>query len=86
LRCTVVLARGATNEEGEEVGPPGPRCFSIEASANIAAKAESVRASAIRRPPAARDCPSFYRPRRRQFTGAPHYFIYVWRYGDNAVE
>jgi hypothetical protein len=25
-------------------------------------------------------CPSFYRPRRRQFTSVPHCFIYVWRY------
>jgi hypothetical protein len=27
------------------------------------------------------DCPSFYRPRRRQFTIVPHCFIYVWMYG-----
>jgi hypothetical protein len=26
------------------------------------------------------DCPSFYRPRRRQFTSVPHRFIYVWRH------
>jgi hypothetical protein len=26
------------------------------------------------------DCPSFYRQRRRQFTGVPHCFMYVWRY------
>jgi hypothetical protein len=26
------------------------------------------------------DRPSFYRPRRRQFTGVPHCFIYVWRH------
>jgi hypothetical protein len=26
------------------------------------------------------DCPSFYRPRKRQFTGVPHCFIYVWRH------
>jgi hypothetical protein len=25
LRCTVVLAEGATSEAGEEAGPPGPR-------------------------------------------------------------
>jgi hypothetical protein len=25
LRCTVVLAEGATSEAGEEVRPPGPR-------------------------------------------------------------
>jgi hypothetical protein len=27
LRCTVVLAEGATSEVGEEAGPPGPRGF-----------------------------------------------------------
>jgi hypothetical protein len=27
------------------------------------------------------DCPSFYRPRRKQFTGVPHWSSYVWRYG-----
>jgi hypothetical protein len=27
------------------------------------------------------DYPSFYRQRRRQFTGVPHYSSYVWRYG-----
>jgi hypothetical protein len=27
------------------------------------------------------DCPSFYRPRRRQFTSVPHCSSYVWRYG-----
>jgi hypothetical protein len=48
-----------------------------EASANIAMKAESVRVFAIRRPPWQGDCPSFYRPRRRQFTSVPHYFAYV---------
>jgi hypothetical protein len=26
-------------------------------------------------------CPSFYRPRRGQFTGVPHCFVYVWRHG-----
>jgi hypothetical protein len=25
LRCTMVLAEGATSEAGEEAGPPGPR-------------------------------------------------------------
>jgi hypothetical protein len=53
----------------------------IEVSANIVVKAESMRVSALRRPLAARGLPSFYRPRRRQFTRIPHYFIYVWRYG-----
>jgi hypothetical protein len=41
----------------------------IEASANIVEKAESVRVCAV--PPSPLwlgDCPSFYRPRRRQFT------------------
>jgi hypothetical protein len=32
-------------------------------------------------PPRLGDCPSFYRPRRRQFTSVPHYFAYVWRNG-----
>jgi hypothetical protein len=46
----------------------------IEASANIVVKAESVRVIAIRRPSLRLgDCPSFYRPRREQFTGVPHY-------------
>jgi hypothetical protein len=49
----------------------------IEASANIVVKAESVQVSAIRRPLRLGDCPSFYRPRRRQFTSVPHYFVYV---------
>jgi hypothetical protein len=44
----------------------------IEASANIVVKAESVRAIALRRPLRLGDCPSFYRPRREQFTGVPH--------------
>jgi hypothetical protein len=49
----------------------------IEASANIVVKAESVPVSAVRRPLWLGDCPSFYRPMRRQFTSVPHYFIYV---------
>jgi hypothetical protein len=44
----------------------------IEASADIVVKAESVRVFAIRRPLRLGDCPSFYRPRRGQFTGVPH--------------
>jgi hypothetical protein len=41
-----------------------------------------VRVIAIRRPPPwLGDCPSFYRPRRKQFTSVPHYFAYVWRHG-----
>jgi hypothetical protein len=58
-----------------------PEIFRIEASANIVVKAESAQVNAIRRPPLRLgDCPSFYRPRRRQFTGVPHCFIYVWRH------
>jgi hypothetical protein len=40
----------------------------IEASANIVVKAESMQVSAVCRPPRLGDCPSFYRPRRSQFT------------------
>jgi hypothetical protein len=49
----------------------------IEASANIVVKAENVQVSAVRCPLRLGDCPSFYRPRRQQFTSVPHYFIYV---------
>jgi hypothetical protein len=48
----------------------------IEAIVNIVVKVESVRVIAIRRPsvplPRLGDCPSFYRPRREQFTDVPH--------------
>jgi hypothetical protein len=57
LRCTVVLAEGATSEAGEEAEPPGPRGLLIEVRANIVVKVESVRVSVIRRPPAARGLP-----------------------------
>jgi hypothetical protein len=55
----MVLAEGggATSEAEEEAGPPGPRGFLIEASANIVVKAESMRVSVIRRPLAARGPP-----------------------------
>jgi hypothetical protein len=48
----------------------------IEASANIVEKAESVWVIAVCRPVPLRlgDRPSFYRPRREQFTCVPHYF------------
>jgi hypothetical protein len=49
----------------------------IEASANIVVKAESVQVIVVRPPLRLGDCPSFYRPRRRQFTSVPHYFVYV---------
>jgi hypothetical protein len=44
----------------------------IEASANIVVEAESVQVSPVRRPPRLGGCPSFYRPRRQQFTSVPH--------------
>jgi hypothetical protein len=46
----------------------------IETSANIVVKAESVWVIAVHRPQRSGDCPSFYRPRREQFTCVPHYF------------
>jgi hypothetical protein len=49
----------------------------IESSANIVVKAESVQVSVVRPPPAAKRLPSFYRPRRRQFTSVSHCFVYV---------
>jgi hypothetical protein len=45
----------------------------IEASANIVMNVGIVRVSAVRRPLWLGDCPSFYRPRMRQFTSVPHY-------------
>jgi hypothetical protein len=53
----------------------------IEASANIVMKTESVWRILSLVPLHPGDCPSFYRPRRRQFTGVPHCSSYVWRYG-----
>jgi hypothetical protein len=54
----------------------------FEASANVVVKIGSVRVSALYRPPLRLgEYPSFYRPRRRQFTIVPHCFIYMWRYG-----
>jgi hypothetical protein len=60
----------------------------IEASANIVEKAESVWVIAVRRPlsPAAGDYPSFYRPRREQFTCVPHYFPTCGRVASSATE
>jgi hypothetical protein len=49
----------------------------IEASANIGVKGER-RENAVRLcllPLRLGDCPSFYRPRRGQFTGVPHYSL-----------
>jgi hypothetical protein len=54
-------------------GLPVPEVL-IEASVNIVVKAESVRVIAIRHPSLRLgDCPSFYRPRREQFTVVPRY-------------
>jgi hypothetical protein len=60
----------------------------IEASANIVEKAESVRVIAIRRPvsPLLGDCPSFYRPRREQFTCVSHYFPMCGGMASSATE
>jgi hypothetical protein len=50
----------------------------IEASANIVVRAERVQVIALSVVPLLLgDCPSFYSPRRRQFTSMPHYFVYV---------
>jgi hypothetical protein len=52
----------------------------IEASANIRVRGErrvSVPFVHVCRPLQLGDCPSFYRPRRGQFTGVPHYFANV---------
>jgi hypothetical protein len=51
-----------------------------EASANIEVRGErrvSVPIVFVCRPLRLGDCPSFYRPRRGQFTGVPHYSAYV---------
>jgi hypothetical protein len=66
LRCTVVLIEGATSVMGEEAEPPSPEVL-IEASANIAVKAESVRVITIR------CAPCGWVPRREWFTGVLHY-------------
>jgi hypothetical protein len=60
----------------------------IEASANIVEKAESVWVIDVRRlvSPAAGGCPSFYRPRRAQFTCAPHYFPTCGGMASSAME
>jgi hypothetical protein len=60
----------------------------IEASANIVEKAESVGLVAVRRPVSPRlgDCPSFYIPRREQFTCMPHYFPTCGGMASSAME
>jgi hypothetical protein len=78
LHCTMVLAcrRGLQARWERRLGLQVPVVL-IEASANIMVKAESVQVIAICRPLRLGDCPSFYRPRRLQFTSMPHYFVYV---------
>jgi hypothetical protein len=60
----------------------------IEASANIVEKAESVWVIAVCCPVSPRlgDCPSFYRPRREQFTCVPHYFRTCGGMASSATE
>jgi hypothetical protein len=60
----------------------------IEASANIVEKAESVWVIAVRPPVSPRlgDCPSFYRPRKEQFTCVPHYFPTCGGMASSATE
>jgi hypothetical protein len=77
FHCTVVLAEGGYKRGGRGGRASRSQRFLIEASANIVVKAESVWVSAICLPLWPGDCPSFYRPRRRQFTGVPHCSGYV---------
>jgi hypothetical protein len=89
LLCTgvPVVARLQARRERRR-GHQVPRGM-IEENANIVGKTGSVRAIAIRclvpyiscLPLRRGGSPSFYRPRRERFTGMPHYFSYVWRYG-----
>jgi hypothetical protein len=60
----------------------------IEASANIMERAESMWVITVRRPVSSRlgDCPSFYRPRREQFTCVPHYFPSCGGMASSATE
>jgi hypothetical protein len=59
----VVLVGGLQVRRERRTGLQVPEVFLTEASDNIVVKAESMRASALRHPPTARDYPSFYRPR-----------------------
>jgi hypothetical protein len=68
---------------------PGPKVpeVLIEASTNIVEKAESVWVIAVHRPvPRLGDSPSFYRPRREQFTCVPHYFPMCGGVASSATE
>jgi hypothetical protein len=82
LRLSACKWGGAQARRERRSGLQVPEVL-IEASANIAVKAESVRVRALCcRPPCGQaTAPSFYRPRRKQFIGVPHCSGYVWRYG-----
>jgi hypothetical protein len=88
LLCTVVLIEGWLQAKGERRPDLHVPELLIEASANIMEKAESMRVSAVRRPvsPWLGDCPSFYRPRREQFTCVPHYFPTCGGMASSAME
>jgi hypothetical protein len=84
----VVLVEGWLQEMWERrPGLQVPEVL-IEASANIMEKAKSVRVIAVRRTVSPRlgDCPSFYRPRREQFTCMPHYFPMCGGMASSAME
>jgi hypothetical protein len=80
--------RGVATNEGERRPDFQVPEVLIEASANIVEAAESVRVIAVRRPvpPRLGDCPSFYRPRREQFTCMPHYFPTCGGMASSAAE
>jgi hypothetical protein len=88
LLRTAVLVEGWLQERWERRPSLQVPEVLIEASANIVEKVESVWLIAIRRPVSPRlgDCPSFYRPRRKQFTCVPHYFPTCGGMASNAVE
>jgi hypothetical protein len=72
---------------GEEAWPQVPEVL-IEASANVMEKAESVWVIVVRPHVSSQlgDCPSFYRPRREQFTCMPHYFPTCGSMASSAAE
>jgi hypothetical protein len=83
LYCVALwcLQRGATSKAREEAGPPGPigtDCGKCQYRGEGRKRASECSLSS---PLQLGDCPSFYRPRKSQFTGVPHYSSYVWRYG-----
>jgi hypothetical protein len=84
----VVLVEGWLQARGERrPGLQVPEVL-IEESANIVEKAEIMRVFTVRRPVSPRlgDCPSFYRPRREQFTCVLHYFPTCGGMASSAME